>query len=200
MNWFQQNIKISNGFPKINPNSTEYYYKLLSKTKYDNWRKNIIKDLIEDVALYSKNWIKIPVMSRTDKEKFRQLQERIHKTEFYLDVPFQFRAFTTQEQIEEREKENEYYRIENLKKRKDCNIKVLELDQWSATAENVEWTNLLNFDPELLFGGSSKAIEDLGLKHYQIKFVCENESPPPSKIWLRDINNKLKIWKSNYES
>lgn len=91
--------------------------------------------------------------------------------------------------------------MQEKERRRRCNIKVLEVSQWTSTAENMTWNSLEGTDPDMLFGGDADAARKLNLNNENVKWVCPEEKPPKGYVWLKDgTDGTLKVWKANYDS
>lgn len=85
-------------------------------------------------------------------------------------------------------------------------IEVLEVDQWSSTADNLREMSLADFKEgkgfDNLKGGDSEAIKSLRLGSYKIITVEEDWTPDIGDVWFREDpeTGKLKYWKARYDS
>lgn len=83
------------------------------------------------------------------------------------------------------------------------NVTVLEVNQWSSTADNIGQFSVDDFRDKKpsLNGGDSEAAEALFGFHPLIKSVPESAGPSKGNVWFRDgANGKLELWKANYDT
>lgn len=86
-----------------------------------------------------------------------------------------------------------------LERQKKCNIKVLEVDQWTANAPEMANMHTNEFNPDNL-SGSGAAAKQFG-NNYGYKWVCENDTPRTGAVWFKeDPSGQLVRWKANVDS
>lgn len=87
-------------------------------------------------------------------------------------------------------------------------VEVLEMDQWSATAKNLDELNFADFrtleGPKKLVGGDAKAAQAIFGGHYLFKKVSTAPDVQPSigRVWFQEDpeTQKLVLWKGTYDS
>ncbi len=182
MNWFQ---KISSQY-----NPPPRAWKALGQ--YLNSREPSVRKLAQQLKDTINDFI-IEERTKGPGPRWGQLRNQVLELQHKLDMS-EYDRFMD---YKIKPQESEY----NSVMPKHGNIKVLELDQFTATAANLSQFSLLDFDPDKLKGGDTEAAKELFNLHYQILFVNENDSPSIGNVWLKDgPNGKLQVWKANYDS
>ena len=49
-------------------------------------------------------------------------------------------------------------------------------------------------------GGDSEASRTIGIAHATIKEVKKDSEPSLGRVWFKEVDGKLKMWKCNYDS
>ena len=198
MSWYRTKIA---GWPSPRPEALHTLRQIVD-TDPKPERKQLAQQALETIGRYART-----LMSNAkDHKTLMALQGAINAIEQQLNIPPENRAILNTQMrqdimSEQEQKQQEAIRYEQERRRNGCNIKVLELDQFTASADNIGWHSLREFDPDALFGGDADAARQMFGGHYQIKWVCENESPSIGSVWMKDgEDGKLKIWKANYDS
>lgn len=87
-------------------------------------------------------------------------------------------------------------------------IKVLQVDQWTSTAENIKNFTIDDFAPQniretvnKLFGGDAKTAQTIGITGVMIREVDEEtDKPPIANVWFKPgPGGKLQFFKANYD-
>lgn len=193
VNWYK---KANTGWQPVNPRTISS----LRRIRQTSAREQTIRD-VDDLLDRIDNYHEMIQNTPEDHEPIMMAQQNIHYYAVNLGLSAQAMPFVTREELQ-RIEQSEQQKLQAEKERmKRCTIKVLELDQFTATAENIGWYSMQQFDPDILFGGDATAAKDMFGGYYQIKFVCEDENPSKGTVWLKDgSDGKLAIWKANYDS
>lgn len=84
-------------------------------------------------------------------------------------------------------------------------MKVLEVDQWTSTG-NFEGLKLEDFEKDnkgslqKVKGGDAGAARSIFGGTARVKEVYEHSGPTIGEVWLREVDGKLEVWKTNYDS
>lgn len=81
-------------------------------------------------------------------------------------------------------------------------IRVLEVDQWTATADNIEEFSLGTFDLSKVSGGDSRAAQEVFGGRAVVRDVEEDWVPPMASVWFKadPVSGRLTYWKGTYDS
>lgn len=84
-------------------------------------------------------------------------------------------------------------------------IKVVELDQWSSTADGITEMSMEDFEKREAFknlkGGYAAVIKEMFGGHFEIKEVTTEQGPSIGRVWFAEsYSNKLYRYKTNYDS
>lgn len=81
-------------------------------------------------------------------------------------------------------------------------MEIIEMDQWSSSADNVRELQFDSFRPADLKGGDSEAAKVIFGGSFTFKSVKETDSPRIGNVWFikDDVTGKLKFYKARYDS
>lgn len=79
-------------------------------------------------------------------------------------------------------------------------IKVLEIDQFSSSADNLTNMGFKDFELQKLSGGSSEAAKVIFGGYAKVKMVGANERPSIGDVWYVEENGKFKLYLANYDT
>ena len=81
-------------------------------------------------------------------------------------------------------------------------IKIIEMDQWSSTADNIENLDFDDCTLDSLHGGDSEAAKKIFGGKFNVTLVKEDSNPYRGYVWFikDETTGKLKRYKANYDS
>ena len=84
-------------------------------------------------------------------------------------------------------------------------MKILEVDQWTSGGDfsNFKMEDFER-DPQgsllKIKGGDAEAVRGIFGGHAKVRDVYDHSTPSIGHVWLREMNGKLEVWKTNYDS
>ncbi len=79
-------------------------------------------------------------------------------------------------------------------------IKVLEVDQWSSTAPEIQQMSLADFNFRQLSGNGVEAARKIFGGRAWVREVDPNDQPRIGNVWFREVDGQLTKWRWNYDS